>query len=379
MKIALIGPAHPYRGGLSNYSERLAHQFLEEGHSVVLVTFTMQYPDMLFPGKTQFSESPKPKHLNIVRKIHSINPFNWVATGFWLKKEAFDLIIIRYWLPFMGPAFGTILQFAGKQSVKLALLDNIIPHEKRPGDKIFTRYFVRKIDGFLAMTKSVLSDLGHFNRSKPRMLSPHPMFDNFGPSRSKEEAYEVLKLDPNVSYLLFFGFIRGYKGLDLLLMAMGEKILHSYDFKLLIAGEFYDDREKYEQLIIDFSLQERVILYDEFIPDDQVAYYFAAADLVAQPYRSATQSGVTQIAYHFEKPMIVTDVGGLAEMCPNGKVGYVVHPNPKSIAQGIYNFFQQANPDHFKSGIIEEKEKYTWDKLSQTFLHLYQQITTDRK
>jgi glycosyltransferase involved in cell wall biosynthesis len=375
MKIAIIGTAYPYRGGLASYNERLASAFQEQGHDTVIYTFTLQYPNFLFPGKSQYSSSPAPKNLIIKRIIHSINPFNWIKTGRKIKKENYDLLIIKYWLPFMGPCFGTILRIIkkNKKTKIICILDNIIPHEKRVGDTIFTKYFVEPVDGFVAMSKNVYDDLSIFDTKKPRTLSPHPLFDNFGEITTKETAKINLKLDPNKKYILFFGLIRDYKGLDLLLKAMNSALVKKLNITLIIAGEYYANANYYHDLIKELNLSHNIIEVARFIPDEEVANYFNAADLVVQPYKSATQSGVTQIAYHFNKPMIVTDVGGLAEICPNDKVGYVVPVDENAIAQAIYNFYIFDKENEMIENIKLEKQKYSWEVLTKAILNLYQQ------
>jgi len=365
MKIIVLGTAWPYRGGLANFNERLAREFVRGGHEVKVVTFTLQYPGFLFPGKTQYSGSPAPEDLNIVRKVNSVNPFNWLAVGRSLRRENADLLIIKFWLPFMAPCLGTIARIVrgnGKTRV-ISILDNIIPHEHRIGDKLFAQYFVGAVDEFVAMSKSVLEDVKIFDSKKPKYFLPHPLYDNFGATLSREEAAAQLGLDPAYRYILFFGLIRDYKGLDLLLEAFADRRIDKGKFKLLVAGEFYNDGSKYFELAEKLQLGQSVVWRTEFVPDEQVRLYFSLADLVAQPYKSATQSGVTQIAYHFEKPMLVTSVGGLAEIVPDGKVGYVCPPEAGEIAQALVDFCSNPESERFAKGIREEKLRYSWEKF----------------
>lgn len=376
-KVLIIGTAYPYRGGLAVYNERLAKAFAENGDEVKIETFKLQYPDFLFPGKTQYAEWEYSGNVGIERTISSINPLNWIKVGRRLRKEKYDIVIIKYWLPFMGPCFGTIARQIRKNghTKVISILDNVVPHEKRIGDKIFTRWFVKHVDGFVSMSESVQSDLSFFNKEKPRGLCPHPLYDNFGKSLTTEESLKQLKLDDNYKYILFFGLIRDYKGLDLLLEAFANDILKTLPVKLIIAGEFYSDSEKYYQMIEKLDLTDRVIVYPKFIPDNEVNLYFGAASLVVQPYKSATQSGVTQIAYHFEKPMVVTNVGGLSEIVPNGKVGYVVDIDTTEIANAIADFFTNNRAEQFVQGIKEEKQKYSWERMINTIQTVYKQIT----
>lgn len=376
MKIALIGTSHPYRGGLADYNNRLAAEFQNQGHEVKIYTFTVQYPSFLFPGKTQYTTSPKPEGLDIERSINSISPFNWLNVGNKIKKEKYDLVIIKFWLPFMGPCFGTILRRikSNKHTKIITIIDNMIPHESRIGDKAFTKYFVKPLDAFVAMSKSVLDDINHFDKTKPRLLSPHPLFDNYGKKLSKDEACKHLNLDPSTRYILFFGLIRKYKGLDLLLEAFSDEKFRNKNIKLIIAGEYYTDKEEYMQLIEKYQLAKDIIQIDQFIENEDVKYYFSAADLIAQPYKTATQSGVTQIAYHFNTPMIVTDVGGLKELCPDQVVGYVVKPNAQEIANALLRFFDHNEKEKFELNIEKEKKKYEWGILVENILKLQKQI-----
>ncbi len=371
-KIILLGTAHPFRGGLASYNERLAQEFIKEGHEVEIYTFTVQYPNFLFPGKSQFSEEPAPKNLIIKRKVNSVNPFNWIKIGNEIKRLKPDILIFKFWLPFMGPCFGTIARRVKKNrhTKIITVLDNVIPHEHRFGDKLFTKYFLKPIDAFISMSKSVADDLNTFDQKKPRDFNPHPLFDNFGEAIPKEKAKEILGLDPNSRYILFFGIIRDYKGLDLLLEAFEKLPSRKKNVKLLVAGEYYSNEEKYKQLIADLKIESDVKVVNEFIKDSEVGRYFGAADIVAQPYKNATQSGVTQIGYHFETPMLVTNVGGLPEMIPDGSVGYVVDPNPESISNALENFFNSDKEILFRENLKVEKQKYLWDKLTAKILQL---------
>jgi glycosyltransferase involved in cell wall biosynthesis len=361
MNITIIGSAHPLRGGgIATFNERMAEVLQEQGHKVVIYSFSLQYPSFLFPGRSQ----PAPKGLEIRSVINSVNPFNWLSVGNRIKNEKPDLIIVRYWLPFMGPCFGTILRRVrkNKHTKIVAITDNVIPHEHRPGDMAFTKYFLKSADAFLAMSKDVLKDLKQFT-DKPSVFSPHPVYDNYGNAVSREEACKKLGLNPADKYILFFGFIRKYKGLDLLLDAMKDERIKQAGIKLIVAGEFYGDGDSYLQQIQQNSIGNSVKLFTEFIPNDEIKYYFSATDLVVQPYRTATQSGITQVAYHFEKPMVVTNVGGLAEVVPDGKVGFVTEPDPTEIATAIIRFFQPDSLPNLQQNIAAEKQKYSWDTL----------------
>ncbi len=368
-KVVIIGPAHPLRGGLASFNERLARQFIHEGNEVTIYTFSLQYPGFLFPGTTQYSAEPAPTDINIKVAINSINPLNWINVGNQLKKHQPDLIVVRYWLPFMGPALGTILRRAKKNSLTkvVCIADNIIPHEKRPGDTPFTRYFLKTVDVFITMSEKVMNDLRTFT-SKPAKQVVHPLYDNFGEALAKNEARQHLQLPFDERIILFFGFIRKYKGLDLLLEAMHvlkkqqENNPSLQIPKLLVAGEFYEDRKLYDDLIDQYQLQDLLILRTSFIADSEVKYYLSAADFVIQPYRNATQSGVTPLAYHFEKPMLVTNVGGLPDLVPHKQSGLVCEPTAPAIAEAIMQLYQLGE-NHFLPHLRREKKKYSWKNL----------------
>jgi glycosyltransferase involved in cell wall biosynthesis len=362
MKVVILGSAHPLRGGLAAYNERLAREYIRQGHSVVIYTFSLQYPDFLFPGTTQYSDQPVPDDLYIHVRVNSINPFNWLSVGREIKKLNADLLIIKFWLPFMAPCLGTIARIVrgNKKTKVISIIDNIIPHEKRIGDFALSRYFVSSVDGFIAQSRSVLDDLNKFDSSKPKIFSPHPLYDNFGSVISKAEAIEKLGLQMNGLYILFFGFIRDYKGLDILLHAMADQRIRDSYIELVVAGEFYSDSKPYLDLIGQLGLKDKVILRTDFIPDDMVRYYFCAADIVVQPYKHATQSGVTQICYHFNRPMLVTNVGGLPEIVPNDVVGYVCEPDAASVADHLHLFYEGHKEYLFSENIKQEKTKYTW-------------------
>ncbi|HPR31208.1 MAG TPA: glycosyltransferase [Prolixibacteraceae bacterium] len=381
MKIFIIGPAHPLRGGIAALNERLARQLMEEGHTVRIISFKLQYPGFLFPGKSQFTDSPAPGDIAISRQIHSLNPINWIRTGLGLKKERPDLIIVRYWLPFMAPSTGTVCKLirSNRKTKIIALVDNILPHEARPGDRLLTRYFVRYVDGFLAMSKNVYEDLRLFiSKKQRRSLTPHPIYDHYGDLLSKEKARELLHLNPDKKYLLFFGFIRDYKGLDLLLAALPEIVHTLPDVRLLVAGEFYGNEKKYHQLMDKLNVKEFIDLHTEYIPEHEVNRYFCAADLVTQPYKSATQSGVTQIGFHFHKPMLVTRVGGLAEIIHDGQTGYVVPPDPGSIARAVIDFYTHKREEPMRHEVAREKERFGWDKLTGAIMEMYEQCTSNK-
>jgi D-inositol-3-phosphate glycosyltransferase len=373
MKIIIVGTAFPYRGGLAAYNERLAREYVKQGHDVEIITFTLQYPPFLFPGKSQYSTEFAPKDLKIKRMIHSMNPLNWINVGKEIKRKSPDMVIFCYWMAFIAPCFGTIARFANSPKTKMvAMIHNMIPHEPTILDRLFPQYFVKAMDGFVAMAESVVNDINHFDtENKPKVVSPHPIYDHYGDALTKKEAAIKLGLYEQKNYVLFFGFIRQYKGLDLLLEAFADERLRQFPVKLIVAGEFYENPAPYMQQIIRLGLDEIVELRTKFIPDNEVRNYFSIADLVAQPYRSATQSGVSQIAYHFEKPMLVTNVGGLAEIIPNGKVGYVVDVEPIQIADALVDFYSNKRSEKMIENIKIEKQKFLWSRMTDAINGLF--------
>lgn len=373
--IVIIGSAYPLRGGgLASFNERLAREFQYRQNDVTIYTFSLQYPSFLFPGTSQYSTEAAPTDLTIKVCINSINPFNWIKVGRELKKLRPDIIVVRYWLPLMGPCLGTILRIAKKNrhTKIICIADNVLPHEKRPGDKQFTSYFIKPVDAFITMSEKVLNDLRLFT-NKPAQKLLHPLYDNFGDKVDKITARKHLKLDENENIILFFGFIREYKGLDILLEAMALlKQIPNSKFqipKLLIAGEFYKDRKRYDDIIEKHQLQANLLLHTNFIADSEIKYYLSAADFVIQPYRDATQSGVTPLAYHFEKPMLITNVGGLPDLVPDGKVGLIAEPNAESIAEKIKELYALGEA-HFLPYLLEEKKKYQWSVLTNAIEQL---------
>ncbi|MDY0104544.1 MAG: glycosyltransferase [Lentimicrobium sp.] len=372
-KVVIIGSAYPLRGGLSNFNERLAEEFVADDWNTEIYTFSLQYPRLLFPGKTQLSTESYKGNVPIRVVINSINPLNWIKIGLNLKKINPDLIVVKFWIPFMAPCFGTILRIAktNKFTKIITVIDNIIPHEKRPGDYILAKYFSGSIDGFVTMSRKVLEDVAHFDTKKPRVFSPHPIYDNFGETIEKRLALEELGLNPSFNYILFFGFIRDYKGLDILLKAMVNPEIRALNIKLIVAGEFYTDSKPYYELIKSLGIEDVVIMSNDFIPDGDVNKYFSACDVVVQPYKSATQSGVTQIAYHFNKPMIITNVGGLGEFVPDGIAGFVVEPNSEAVAESIISFYKENREKVFSANVAELKEKYSWKYFLRNLKSLF--------
>ena len=370
MKITLLGPAHPYRGGLASIMETMAREYQSRGHEVRIYTFTVQYPSLLFPGKTQYVDTPAPADLHIERVMNTVNPLNWVSLGLRLKREKPDMILMKYWTPFMAPCFGTIARIARTNGVTKVIcqIDNVEPHEHHITDRPFNRYYLGAVDGFVYMSEQVHSELKAYT-SAPAIFSPHPMFENFGKAVEREQACQNIGIDPAYDYTLFFGLIRDYKGLDLLLEAWARWVPDNR--KLLIAGEFYTAPERYLGLIERLGLKDKVVLHDRFIKDEDVKYYFSASDMLVLPYRTATQSGVTQIAYNFSLPMIVTRVGGLPEIVPDGKVGIVCEPTPESIAEALNKAYSGENINRDRESFTEERKRFSWGAMCNKLLEVY--------
>lgn len=376
-RIFILGPAWPLRGGLATFDELLCKAFNDAGHKAEIVSFSLQYPGFLFPGTSQFDRTRKvPEGVTIRSIINSVNPFNWISVGRKIRKEKPDFIIIRYWLPFMGPALGTIARRAKKNghTKVISLVDNAIPHEKRFGDKMFSNYFLKSCHAFLAMSQSVIKDLQQFNVSRLTTFSEHPLYTSFGEPQDKIASRKKLELDPNGKYMLFFGLIRRYKGLDLLLEAMGDERVKKSGIKLIVAGEYYEDETYYNEIIARLGLKENVVLHTKFIPDEDVKWYFGACDIVTQTYHTATQSGVTKIALQFDKPSLVTNVGGLGEIIEHGKSGYVIAPDKTVIADSILDYYNNNRESSFVAASQEAKKKFGWDVMVRSFENLYNQI-----
>lgn len=374
-KIFIIGPAYPLRGGLATFDELFCEAFNKQGHDCEIISYSLQYPNFLFPGSTQFDTSGHaPKSIKIHTLINSINPFSWIKTARFIKKQKPDFIVFRFWIPFMGPALGSIARMIRKSGVKvLAITDNVIPHEKRIGDSAFANYFINGCDGFITMSKAVMKDLEQFTDTSHKKYLLHPLYTSFGEKLNKLDARMALGLPADKQIVLFFGLIRKYKGLDMLLDAMNE-LKSNPNIILVIAGEFYEDKQPYLDMIDNYQIQNQVICHAKFIANEDVRLYFSSADLVALPYRSATQSGVTQVSFHFEVPTLVTNVGGLGEIIPDKVAGYVVESNGKSIAEGIKDYFENNRMQAFTEGMIKEKQKYDWKIFVDEVFDLFKNI-----
>ena len=338
------------------------------GYDVEVFSFRFLYPGFLFPGKSQYSDDPPPKEIKINSVLHSLNPFNWVINSIRIIRLRPDIVVIHYWMPFFAPVLGFIARRISRKTNAriIAIAHNLIPHEKQLFSGALSRYFINSIGGVVCLSSSVLEDVRELTKTKPVVNLPHPLYDIYGTKVSKESALRCLKLQPEKKYLLFFGLIRKYKGLELLLKSFAE--INQPDLMLIVAGEFYEDKVFYFTLAEQLGISARVIFTDSFIPDEDVKYYFSAADMVVQPYITATQSGVTQIAYQFDCPMLVTNTGGLAEIVINNKTGFVCEKNHQEIADKISLFFKNNMADAMIENIKKEKQRFSWDVFVKQFI-----------
>ena len=371
-KIIIVGPAPPFRGGIADFNEAFANSLTKVGHEVEIISFTLQYPSFLFPGKTQYSKSKSSIYkFKVTPLISSVNPFTWLKSSKYIINRKPDIVLFRFWMPFFAPSFGTIAKRLKKNNLNVvALVDNAIPHEKRVGDKNLTKYFFKYCDEFISLSSIVTKDINSLKNDAVVETLFHPVYDVFGSKVTRENGLNFLNLNDG-KYLLFFGLIRDYKGLDLALEAMSHPEIKELNIKLVVAGEFYGNKKKYTDLIDELQL-ENIILYPEFIPTENVANYFAVADAVLQPYLSATQSGITQVAYHFEKPMILTDVGGLPEIVTHNLEGLICKVNSSEIAKSVLNFYKKVDKDKMVESVRKRKSMLSWsnfvDKFEKRFL-----------
>lgn len=377
LRITLVGTAHPMRGGLAQFNSALCFALQARGHEVELVSFTRQYPGILFPGKSQFDSSQETHPFPATPMVDSIAPWSWLNAARHIARRRPHGLLFKYWMPFFAPAFGTIARQVKRAcgARVVSILDNVIPHERRPGDIVLTRYFLGAVDGFLAMSRSVAADLDRLRPGAPCELVPHPVYDLFGERIDKIAARRTLGLPEREPILLFFGFVRDYKGLDLLLDAL-PSIRKRLPARLLVLGEFYSGKERTLEQIRRLGLSDVVTLEDGYVPNERVSLYFSAADVVVLPYRSATQSGIVPIAYQLERPVICTDVGGLAEVVEHGRTGLICPPlDVEALAQSVIRFYEEDLEDALVAGIREKRIEYSWDRMAQAVERMIEGMT----
>lgn len=370
MKIAILSCFHPYRGGISQFNASL-FQELSRSHSVAAFNFKRQYPDFLFPGKTQFvTAEDQAVPIANTPLLDTANPLSYIQTARTIRDWQPDLLLMRYWMSYFAPSQGWVARHVGKDCKVISIVDNVIPHEPHFFDKPLTRWYLKGNDAFITLCEAVDRDLKALRPDAHSIVTPHPLYAHFGTKLERTCAHDLLKLDPNKRTLLFFGLIRDYKGLDVLLEAMS---LLNDQYQLIIAGEPYGSFDKYEQQIHKLGLKDKVHTWLQYIPDGQVSPYFSAADLCVLPYRSATQSGISSVAYHFELPMVTTDVGGLRETIADRHTGVVVPPNnPQAIATAIDDYFRTPTlQKQLLQGIRIEKERLSWSNFCERLIALY--------
>lgn len=376
MRICLIGPMHPLRGGIAHYNAQLALELLRR-HEIVMISFSRQYPTLLFPGRTQFDDGPPPQGLIAEPLLDSINPVSWVRAGRRIAEIAPDLVIVHWWHPFFGPCLGTAMRVAGWRSCArvIFICHNVVPHEPFPAANRLTRFALAAGHGWLVQSETDRRDLESFNLRGRIFRLPHPSGKGFGGPIEKAEAKNRLDLTGNT--LLFFGLIRPYKGLPWLLEAM-PLILQKVDCTLLVVGEFYEGKDRCLNLIQARGLASKVRVIDRFVSDDEVSLYFSAADLVVLPYESATQSGIVPIAYAFERPVVTTAVGGLPEAVQDGETGLLVEPrNPTALASAIVRFFNEKLEPAFSRN-ISTRTPFSWTDLARTLESAAEEHVTNR-
>lgn len=372
MKIAFLSTMYPFRGGIAQFNAEM-YRYFEKEHEVKAFTFTRQYPEFLFPGETQLvTEDDNADVIPSLQVLDSINPISYLKTAKAINAFAPDLLIMKYWIPFLAPSLGTAAKFVNSKTKIITSLDNVIPHEKRFIDNTLTKYFLGQNDGFVAMSESVQNDLLQLKPDSEVALHDHPLYSHFGEAYNREKAMKELNLDPTKKTLLFFGFIREYKGLDVLIEAFNGL---DESYQLVVAGETYGSFDMYQKRIDQNKNKDRIHLYNQYISDAEVAKYFAVADVCVLPYRSATQSGITSIALHFDTPVIATDVGGLKEVVKDGETGLIIaQPESVLVQQGIERFFDEFTPEQIQRGIDKMKERLSWKSYCDTLLKVYDRI-----
>jgi glycosyltransferase involved in cell wall biosynthesis len=373
VRVAVVGPHYPYRGGIAHFTDRVCREMENDGIDVVRVSFSRLYPEMLFPGETQFEPGTPDDWARDWTDdgggvssnrllIDSINPVSWLAAEQRLRSLAVDAVVFMYWMPFFAPAYATIARGLQKASIRtLAIVHNALPHERHVADEMLSDTFFSRCDAVCALSESVARDMRNMGSGLSADVIPHPVYDHFGDKIEKAAARKKIKIDPDIPAMLFFGLVRSYKGLGVLLDALAECRANLPDIRLIVAGEFYDDRQLYENQIQTLNLSKSVLMMDRYIESDLVPALFCAADVVVQPYLSATQSGVVQIAIQFERPCIVTDVGGLAESIGEAGAGLVVQAgDPVELARAIEHFFTEGVDERLTDGAVRLKAASSW-------------------
>lgn len=367
MRIAFLSPFYPYRGGIAQFSDSL-YLSLQKSTEIKAFTFTRQYPGFLFPGKTQYvAEADIDRGINAERVLDSVNPLTYRRTAEKIREFEPDVVLISYWMPFFAFSLGRVARILKKicpQAKIISVMHNVIPHEKRTGDDFLTRFYLKQNDGFAVLNEKSKDDLLKLKPDAKYIVLPHPLYDHYGNKIEKTEARRELGIPPDKKVMLFFGLIRSYKGVDLILEALAELDKSYY---LIIAGEVYGSFDKYKEIIKKNLLENRVLLQTKFIPESEIALYFSAADVCVLPYRSGTQSGIEGVSYHFGLPVIVTDVGGLKETVEKYNTGLIVsRPEAALLKEAVKKYFEGdlSLRRSLETNIAEYKKQYSWDKFS---------------
>lgn len=364
-KIILIGPVYPYKGGISHYTG-LMYRELQKHYDVEMISYKMQYPKFLFHKEQRDYSNDSFKIESAQYMLHTADPFNIVRTARYIRRKKPDMVVIQWWHPYFAPCYFLLTHFMGRQNVTF-VCHNVFPHERFPMDKLLTRLALNNGSNFIVHAREEAEELKKIQPHPSYVVTPHPTYNAFRfEGMGKEQAREKLHIGPEERILLFFGYVREYKGLKYLLRAMPEICREDEKVKLWIVGEFGADRENYQNLIRELKIENRVRVKDAYTPDREVEKYFAAADLVALPYTSATQSGIVQIAYGFLKPVVVTNVGGLPDVVEDGRTGYIVEPgNPKAIAEAVTRFFGENHAERMRENIEKEAERFSWERMGE--------------
>jgi glycosyltransferase involved in cell wall biosynthesis len=373
VNIAYLSTFYPFRGGIAQFNASLYRAFEHLGHNPHAFTFSRQYPDILFPGETQFvTEYDIADPIPSTRILDSINPLSWYSTAKEINKIHPDILLTKFWMPFIAPSLGTVAGRVQKKTKKICIVDNALPHERRPGDIALTSYFLDRNDGFIVMSDTVEKDLLSLKPQAKICRHNHPLYNHFGSRISREEACKTLHIPSDKHILLFFGFIRSYKGLSLLLDAM--KLLPD-NYHLVIAGEMYGSFDAYQQQIETLHLQDKISLHIRYISDVETPLFFSAADVCILPYISATQSGIIAIAHHFETPVIATNVGSLSEALYNGSAGMLIDkPEPHMIADSVHTFFSTKLSDQYIAAVQSIKNELSWESLGKAIIEFSEKL-----
>ena len=371
-RIVMIGPVYPYKGGISHYTG-LMYRALSKKYRVRMISYKMQYPKLLFKKEQKDYSNKAFEIKNTKYLINTANPFSCIFAALKIKRMKPDLVIFQWWHPYFAPCYWIMEKVLGKNIKKMFLCHNVFPHERFPMDKVLTRLVLKQGDCFIIQSSMDLEDLLTVKKDAKYIQTVHPTYNAFKmKGMSKEEAREILDIPTDERVMLFFGFVRQYKGLKHIINALPEITKELPNVKLYIVGDFDGDKERYLELIREKKIQANIRIFDGYIPDDEVEKFFAACDLVVLPYESATQSGIVQIAYGFCKPVIVTNIGGLPEVVEDGKTGYVVEAfNDEQLGEAVIRFFREDKAIEFEENVKKEEHKYSWDRMLEVVDRLY--------